>query len=306
MADISLSVPRIRDAGLLWGAAAALAAVAIWALWIVATRHAVSHALAPAAVALTRYAVPALAFLGVALRVGLKPRGVSWRVLALMVTGAGAPYFLIVATGMRFAPAADAGPLLPGTMPLILVVISVAGFGERLGASRLAGLVLIAAGIGAIGGHGLLDAASGAWRGHLLFVAGAFVWALYTLAFKRSGLSATQAVAVVSLWSFLMVLPWGGPAVAEAVAQGHWRDLAVQTLVQGACSGVVAHVLYGFAITRLGATRGAAFVALMPALAAVLAVPILGEIPSPAAIAGILATGLGVALLAGLFQRQKP
>lgn len=91
MADISLSVPRIRDAGLLWGAAAALAAVAIWALWIVATRHAVSHALAPAAVALTRYAVPALAFLGVALRVGLKPRGVSWRVLALMVTGAGAP-----------------------------------------------------------------------------------------------------------------------------------------------------------------------------------------------------------------------
>ncbi len=306
MADISLSLPRSLDrrSEFAWGAAAALAAVTIWALWIVGTRHAVQHALDPSAIALLRYAVPALVFLGVALRTGLKPRGVSWRLLALML-GSGAPYFIVVATGMRFAPAADAGPLLPGTMPLFVAVISAIWFRERLGGLRIAGLLLIAAGIAAIGGLGILDAASGAWRGHLLFVLGALLWALYTIAFKRSGLSATEAVAVVSLCSTLLVLPWGGPALVHAMTEGYWRDLALQTLLQGVFSGVVAHVLYGHAIVRLGASRGAAFVALMPALAAVFAIPLLGEIPTTAAVLGVIASGLGVALAAGVFGRTR-
>ena len=40
------------------GIAAALGAVAIWAGWIVATRHAVGHALEPAAVGLLRSRSP--------------------------------------------------------------------------------------------------------------------------------------------------------------------------------------------------------------------------------------------------------
>lgn len=306
MADISLPSPRIVTprSEFVWGAAAALAAVTIWALWIVGTRHAVQHSLDPAAIALLRYAVPALVFLGVGLRVGLRPRGVSWGLLALML-GSGTPYFIVVATGMRFAPAADAGPLLPGTMPLFVAVILAVWFREGLGAARIVGLILIAAGIAAIGGSGLLDTASGAWRGHILFVLGAFLWALYTVAFKRSGMTATEAVAVVSLWSTLLVLPWGGPALIQAMTEGHWRDLALQTLLQGVLSGVIAHVLYGLAIVRLGASRGAAFVALMPAMAAVFAIPLLGEIPTTAAVLGVVATGLGVALAAGVFNRTE-
>jgi drug/metabolite transporter (DMT)-like permease len=294
MADLSLSTRITSGSSPVWGVAAALAAVTLWALWIVGTRHAVSR-LDPAAIALLRYGVPALVFAGVTMRIGLLPRGVPWRLLALML-GSGAPYFLVVATGMRYAPAADAGPLLPGTMPLIVALISAFWFRERLGGVRILGLVLIAAGIVAIGGLGLADTASGAWRGHLLFVLGALLWALYTIAFKRSGLDATAAVAVVSLWSTVMVLPWGAPALLQAMSDGLWRDLVLQTLLQGVLSGVVAHVLYGHAIASLGATRGAAFVALMPALTAVFAIPLLGEVPTAAAVVGIVATGLGVLL----------
>ena len=72
-----------RVSGTAIGVAAGLGAVAIWAGWIVATRHAVGHGLEPAAVGLLRFAIPALVFAPVWLRTGLKPRTVSWRTLEI-------------------------------------------------------------------------------------------------------------------------------------------------------------------------------------------------------------------------------
>jgi drug/metabolite transporter (DMT)-like permease len=71
-------------------------------------------------------------------------------------------------------------------------------------------------------------------------------------------------------------------------------------------SGVVAIVLYGIALTRLGATRGAALTGLVPALAAVLAIPLLGEWPGAATVVAIVATTLGVALAAGALDGWRP
>jgi drug/metabolite transporter (DMT)-like permease len=82
----------------------------------------------------------------------------------------------------------------------------------------------------------------------------------------------------------------------------HAREVVVQATMQGLLSGVLAIVLYGVAITRLGATRGAALTALVPVLAAVLAVPLLGEWPGAATALAIVATTLGVALAAGLLD----
>jgi threonine/homoserine efflux transporter RhtA len=68
----------------------------------------------------------------------------------------------------------------------------------------------------------------------------------------------------------------------------------VQALMQGLLSGAVAILLYSAAVTRLGASAGAAFVALVRALAALIAIPILGEWSSLAASIGIAATTLSV------------
>jgi drug/metabolite transporter (DMT)-like permease len=127
------------------------------------------------------------------------------------------------------------------------------------------------------------------------------MWAVYTLAFKRSGLSAIEAAALVAVWSTIMLLPLGAPGLVRVVAN-HAREVVVQATMQGLLSGVLAIVLYGVAITRLGATRGAALTALVPVLAAVLAVPLLGEWPGAATALAIVATTLGVALAAGLLD----
>jgi len=293
-----------RDRGVLLGWLAALATVTIWAVWMVATRHAVTHDLPPAAVGLLRFAVPALMLAPFVWRTGLFPKGLH-PLAGLCLLGSGAPFFIVVAFGMQFAPAAEIGPLLPGTMPLFVALIGWLVFGERLGRIRLVGFGLILIGVGVIGGRGLLEPAEGAWRGHLLLLSGACMWGVYTHGYRRSGLSAFQAAALVGIWSVVLLLPLGGPALVVALTGGLAGAVVLQAFLQGFVSGVLGIVLYGFAIDRLGASRAAALSPLGPVLAAAIAVPVLGEIPGTAAVAGLAAVTLGVVLASGVLSRHR-
>jgi drug/metabolite transporter (DMT)-like permease len=292
-----------RDTRLLTGWAAAICTVIIWAFWMVGTRHAVTHDLPPAAIGILRFAVPAILLSPIAWRSGLFPKGLSWPV-GLGLLGSGAPFFLIVAMGMQFAPAADIGPLLPGTMPLFVALIAWLVFGERLGSLRVAGFGLILTGVLCIGGRGLLESGTGAWRGHLLLLTGACLWGIYTHAYRRSGLSALQAAALVGLWSVLILVPLGAPALAGAISRGLAGPIVLQAVIQGLMSGVLGIVLYGLAIDRLGASRAAAISPLGPVLATLIAVPVLGEIPDIWAVIGIIAAALGVVLASGIVRKQ--
>ena len=287
------------------GSAAALATVLIWAGWVVATRHA-AQTLPIGAVGLLRYGVPVLALAPIWLRTGLLPRGVSPWLLFVMVAGSGAPFFVLVANGMRFAPAAEVGPLLPGAMPLFVAVMSYVLDRERPSILRKTGFLLIAAGIATIVGYEATLGSASAGPGHFLVLTGALSWAAYTIAFRRSGLTAFEGAALVAVWSTIMMLPFGALPLIEALQAGRGGEIATQALVQGALSGIVAVVLFGVSILRLGASRAAAFAALIPALAALLAIPALGEIPAGAAIIGIVATSVGVALASGAFERARP
>jgi drug/metabolite transporter (DMT)-like permease len=305
MSDLAHSYvpPARRSRGVLLGWIAALATVTIWAIWMIATRHAVTHDLPPAAVGLLRFAVPALVLGPLVWRKGLFPKGLS-PLAGLGLLGSGAPFFLVVASGMQFAPAAEIGPLLPGTMPLFVALIGWAAFGERVGRVRLAGFALILAGVVFIGGVGLLHPAGGTWRGHLL-LAGAFLWGVYTHAYRRSGLSALHAAALVGAWSVLLLLPFGAPKVVSLIAGGLAGPVIVQALLQGLMSGVFGIVLYGFAIDRLGPSRAAAVSPLGPVLAALIAIPVLGEIPDLPALVGLVAAGLGVLLASGILGQRR-
>jgi drug/metabolite transporter (DMT)-like permease len=75
----------------------------------------------------------------------------------------------------------------------------------------------------------------------------------------------------------------------------------MQATLQGLMSGVVAVILYGIAIQRLGVAGGSAFIALVPAGAALLAIPMLGEYPTASDVIGMAITAMGV-----LFMNVTP
>lgn len=286
------------------GAACALLAITIWGGWIVSTRHAVHGHLSPATVGWLRFVVPAIVLAPAWWQVGVIPRkGLKPFLVCFM--GLGAFFFLIVGNAMRFVPAADVGPLLPGTMPLIVALVSVVFLHERLGWLRALGFAAIALGVLTLGGRGVLFPQDDAWRGHLLLVTGATLWAFSTVAFRRTGMKPTQIVGLAGLWSVVLLTPWGLPGVIGAVASGYGREVLFQLLMQGLLSGVIALVAYGVAIERLGSSRAAAFTGLVPALAAMLAVPVLDEHPDTAAIIGVVATGIGVVLASGALSGRR-
>ena len=76
-------------------------------------------------------------------------------------------------------------------------------------------------------------------------------------------------------------------------------DVALQAIVQGILTAVVALLLYGRMVGLLGATAGAAFVALTPATTAMLGIPVLGEWPSGIDWVAIALISVGVYLVSG-------
>jgi len=278
------------------GALLALVSVTIWAVWIVGTRQAVTVHLPLGWVGMLRFGLPALVLLPWWWRLGLLPQGIDRRLIALMVVGSGAPFLVVVATGMRFAEAAQIGVLLPGTMPLFVALLSAVVDGERFTPSRIVGLALAVAAMLAIGGPALW---AGQGIGLLLIPTGAFLWALYTIAFRRAGLDPMAAAGIIAAWSTILLLPLVAAENPLDFFAAPPAILAAQVLSQFVLSGVLALVSYGAAIGILGTSRAAIFSALSPALAALIAVPWLGEVPTALTIVGIALAVAGVALGSG-------
>lgn len=285
------------------GFAMAISFVMIWTVWIVATRQAVQTTMTPVSIAVIRFSFPALVFLPWYWRRGIVPKGVDRRLLFLVVCGAGAPMLFVVASGMAFAPAADIGALLPGTMPLFAALLGWFVVKEAFESSRILGFALIACGVVMIAGSAVVMGSDGAWRGHGLFLCGGFLWATYTHAFKQSGLDTFQAAGLIGFWSLVMVIPFalytGGGGLLSLSAQ----EFGTQLIIQGLFAGIFSLVAYGLAVANLGATKAAAFGSLVPALVAVLAMPMLGEIPTWLTGLAIVAITIGVILASGQVPR---
>ncbi len=296
---------RLRPAGsnYLKGAAFGFAAVSIWASWSAITRLAVTTSLDAWDIAALRFGVAGLLLAPVVARQGLARDRLGWLGLAVLVAGIGAPYVLVAAGGLHFAPASDQGALNPGCMPLFVALIAAMVLGEKLSTARKLGLFLILAGALVIVGWHAADR-SAAWSasrtfGDVLFLCAAFMTACFTVVMRQAKLDPLHAAALVSTGSLVIYLPIYLALYGIRLAQIPLADLAVQAIFQGVVVTIVSLVLYGRAVAILGASGGAAFGALVPALSALLAIPLVGEWPSETDWLGIALISAGVYLTSG-------
>lgn len=281
------------------GAVFGIAAVSIWAGWMAVTRIGVTTRLDAWDIAAVRFGVAGLILLPVVWRQGFALTTLGWRRLILLVSGAGAPYALVAAQGLRFAPAADAGALIPGVMPLFVALLATMFLAERFTAQRKIGLLLISWGLIAIAAEPLLSGDLNRSAGHVLFLGAALLWACFTVVMRWAKLAPLHATALVSVGSLIGYVPAYLLIAGNRLIQAPIADLATQALYQGLLATVVSLTLFGRAVAILGASSGAAFGALVPAMAALLAVVTLGEVPSPIDWLGILSMSLGVYLASG-------
>jgi drug/metabolite transporter (DMT)-like permease len=281
------------------GAMFGLAAVSIWAGWNAMTRLAVITNLDAWDIPALRLGVAGLLLLPIVIRRGLALDRLGWPGLAGLIVGTGAPYALVVALGLRFAPAYDAGALNPGCMPLFVALIVVIVLGEKPSTVQKIGLSLILSGaLIIVGWHGTTRSISRSIGDALCLVA-SLLTVGYTVIMRKSKLDPVHVVALVATGSLVVYAPLYFGVRGLHLAQVPVADLTIQMIFQGLVVTIISLVLYCRAVLILGASGGSAFGALVPALSAVLAIPLLGERPTASGWVGIVLISAGVYLASG-------
>jgi drug/metabolite transporter (DMT)-like permease len=192
-------------------------------------------------------------------------------------------------------------------MPLVVAVLAAAILKEAFTLQKKAGFVLIATGV--VGIVSVSGATIGTTQniGHLLFLASALAFACYTVAMRRARLEGLHAAAISAVGSMLIYLPPYAMMAGAGIFDAAPSAIALQAVVQGLLTAVISYVVYGLAVSILGASSGAAFAASCPAITALMAIPILGEWPSSVDWCAIALISAGVYVVSGgpMARRQS-
>lgn len=280
------------------GWSAAFGVLFVWSGWVVVSRLGVINTLTVHDMAALRFAVASLAVAPLVWR--FWPRQLAWWKIGLLGCGPGVPYVLFAFTGMQYAPASHAGILINGTLPIFVAVVAWAWLRERATSWQAAGMAVILGGCLMIGwDRATAGAGETAWIGHLLFLGSAATLGAYMVATRAWGITAMQALVAVPIAN----LVWFGPLylffLPKAIDRAGWDEILLQGLYQGLGPSLLGVVLFTAALRAIGSMRTAAVMAGVPAVAALLAIPVLGEWPSPQAWLGLALTTGGILLTAG-------
>ncbi len=281
----------------------ALAAVSIWGWWMSATRVAATEGIEPIDVAFLRYSIPAILLLPVWLPTLRKLRGAPvWALLAML--GWGAPFLWSVTASVQTANVVYLATIVPCTMPLFAMAAERIFFNFRPGINQLAGFSLIAVAALIVMVSALLGSEGIDLRSLALMLIAAGGWACYVVAFRHTGLTAAQAAVWVCIMSTVVIV------VIKLFTGGEFLPLTREQLIfnafaQGFVSGLVAVLLYTFAIGRLGSARAASFGVLVPAIGALISWLWLAEQPTGMNLTALILGTLGVAIFNNVVPIEK-
>jgi drug/metabolite transporter (DMT)-like permease len=210
-------------------------------------------------------------------------------------------YNCMFAYGLSLVEASRAALIVP-TSPALTALIAALLLGERLGAVRAAGIALSILGALWVLSRGSFQALASFefGIGELVLVACLFIWSGYTLV-GRVALSSLSPLALTAYVMALGSLPIAIPAWVEheSLARVSWQGWAALGYL--VIFGTVLPFLWFYeGVKTLGAARAAQFINLVPPLALVESIVILGEPFHPA-----LAVGAAL-VVAGLYLTNRP
>lgn len=231
----------------------------------------------------------------------VRSRG-DWLRLALYAFFGVVSNQLLYITGLTFTTA-TAAQTLQTAGPAMTLLIAILLRRERSSPARWAGIAV--AGSGALWLVGI-GVATGSGVGNLLVLLNVLAFSVY-LVISRDLARRYDPLTVIT-WIFVFgalgIAPWGTSALlAETggVSPATWGALAWIVLVPT----VVSYYLNVWALQRVQASVVAVFVYLQPVATALLAVPILGERPSPRLIPAGALIFAGVAVTAWAERRAR-
>jgi drug/metabolite transporter (DMT)-like permease len=287
------------------GLLAALVSILIWASWLVSMRAGMTNSLTAFDLDILRFSPPALLLWPILWRARGQVKAVSPLLLLGIICGAGLPFFYLSATGLKYAPASHAGLLILGAYPFFVTLLAVLFYQEKVSPARKIGLSFVCAGVVVLMVLSLFTAPAGTWIGDLMLLGASVFWAIYTVSLRIAGLPPLVSTALMGLSSTVILLfMYATGMVSSGLADASWDMLAGQILVQSLLVGLLTGFTYGYAIHKLGAENMAAIGAFTPVLAALIAIPVLGEAITSYAIVGLVLVSVGVLIASGILKKR--
>jgi len=275
------------------GLACAFSVLLIWTGFHLSGRLSARQALLPWDLTALRFGGSFLAAMPLVAMYGW-PRLRPWRAVALIATAAfGFP--MLAYFGFGLAPAAHAGVVLAGSLPLLVAALSVLFLGERWTATRLLSLAVVAAGIALLFSD-TFGAAPGAWRGDLFFLGSVLSWAIYTVLIRHWREPALRVTLAVAIYPAIVYLPLWWFVLPSHIAIAPVGVVVFQGLYQGIIAVLLAGFLFTRAVNAIGAGMTTSITALVPAMVALGGWVLLGEPLGPAGLAGVALVCLGMLL----------
>lgn len=278
------------------GIASAVAILFIWSGFIVFSRAGVKTSLTVADLTALRFLVAGAMTLPFAMRwwPGHLPLPVQ---IVIAVSGPGAIYSMLLFFGLHEASAAYAGVFTNGSIPFFTILLMVVFAGVLPGATQLLGLAVIVAGAVLLGASGMRGGGLNIALGISLFLTASALLSVYIFGLRFWRITPRQALALVNIPNAVVFLPIWIVVLPSGLAETPISIVLFHALFQGLGPGFVAVILFALAATHLGPTATAGFSAAVPATASLLAIPVLGEIPSTLEWIGIGTVTVGLLLL---------
>jgi terminal-alkyne amino-acid exporter len=229
-----------------------------------------------------------------------RPRGRDLPLIAVCGLAGMTVYQLLLNTGERVVPAGTAS-LLVATAPVFASLLAVCFLGERPTARRWAGSAVALAGTAVIAiSHGLAFGAAA-----LVVLAAAIAQAIFHTAQKPLLARYTGfEVTVYAMWAgTAFILPWAG-SLLRTLPQASSGAIASAVFL-GIAPSAIGFVLWAHAMAGMDVGLVTATLYLVPAVAIVIALVWLGQIPGPAELAGGAIALAGV-ILATSRPRRRP
>ncbi|HTY08442.1 MAG TPA: EamA family transporter [Candidatus Edwardsbacteria bacterium] len=174
--------------------------------------------------------------------------------------------------GMKYAPAAH-GALLYASTPIMVLFLSVLLLGERPSLLRVAGIALGFAGVLLVLFDKGIAFARQTLGGDLLVLAAVATWALYTIYSKKllRRYSPLEVTGFSLSLGALLFLPVGLPFMLRQDYGAVTRTGVFSVLYLAVMTSVVAYLVWGWALSKMDASKVAVISNLQPVVAAALA-----------------------------------
>lgn len=286
-----------------------LLAAGIGALYTVFARWGINRGLQTFDLTALRFGVaglvtaPVLAMAWIRDRHQFTGRWKTWLGIALL---AGVPFGMLMFGGLQFAPVSHAAVFPFSAMSVMGMLLGAIFTGDRITWRRSMGILAVLGGLLLVAGLNASSFTGTTLMGDAMFILAGTLWAGFGIVLRKNRLDPLLATAVIAFSALVTYVPLylvltGARSLLASSPHVLWTEVVIQGLIAGA--GTL--FTYARTVSLLGAGRAAIFPALTPGLAALLAWPVLGHMPTTAETTGcvVVMAGLILAVTGGAQRR---